>query len=341
MAARQRRKTAITIQDVARHAGVSVSTVSRVLNNKDDVALDTFERVQEVIAELGYTSSLAAKSMRSHKTNVIGLIMPDVGNTFSIEIMKGVNEGITRFGYDLIVYTGGDSTTTLWPAREQKYTALLNGSITDGIIIVAPTASTFPTTYPIVGVDHHPGDTDFPAVIATNRDGALSVMQYLLELGHRRIGFVGGRRDLQSAIRRQQGYEDGLRQADIPIDPVLIQEGNFTAEAGYRCAQNLLQLKGRPTAIFAANDESAFGVINAARDMGLRIPDDLSVVGFDNSPEAAYFPSIGLTTVDQGLHQTGLVATEMLVKLIEGEDVGETIRKIPTRLIARGSCRAI
>jgi LacI family transcriptional regulator len=137
--AMRRSKSSVTIHDVAQAAGVSVSTVSRVLNGKDDVADDTLEKVQRVIENLGYTSSLAAKSMRSRKTNVIGLITPDVGDAFSIEVMKGVNQAIVQFGYDLITYTGGDSTASSWAAREQKYISLLNGSITDGIIIVAPT----------------------------------------------------------------------------------------------------------------------------------------------------------------------------------------------------------
>lgn len=336
-----RPKTSVTIHDVARTAGVSVSTVSRVLNDKDDVAIETYERVQQVIEDLGYTSSLAAKSMRSRKTNVIGLIMPDVGDSFTIEVMKGVNQAITQFGYDLITYTGGDATASSWPAREQKYISLLNGSITDGIIIVAPRALTFPTTYPIVAVDHHPGDTNFPSVLSTNREGALAVMDYLIQLGHRRIGFVGGRTDLQSGIRRHQGYIDGLQRAGISVDPDLVQEGNFTMDVGYRCAQQLLALANPPTAIFAANDQSAFGVIKAAHQMGLKIPDDLSVVGFDNIPETAYYLPGGITTVDQSVREMGRVATEMLVQLINGEKLEETIRKVPTRLIARGSCRAV
>lgn len=335
------KKSAVTIHHVAAAAGVSVSTVSRVLNDKGDVADDTYERVQQVITELGYTSSLAARSMRSRQTNVIGLIMPDVGDPFSQQVMKGVNQAIAKFGYDLITYTGGDISDKSWPAREQKYVSLLNGSITDGIIIFAPTASTFSSTYPIVAVDHHPGGSDFPTVIATNRAGALSAMEYLTQLGHRRIGFVTGRKDLQSGVRRYQGYIDGLQQVGVQPHPDLIIEGNFTLDVGYCCGQQLLSLPQPPTAIFAANDQSAFGVIKAAHEMGLKIPDDLSVVGFDNNPEAAYHLPAGLTTVDQGVHQMGMVATEMLVKLIEGGDVGEMIHKIPTQLVVRGSCRAI
>ena len=331
-----------TIQDVARVAGVSVSTVSRVLNDKEDVAPSTYARVKEVIAELSYTSSLAAKSLRSRKTNVIGLIVPDISASYSIEVMKGVNQATTELGYDLIMYTCGDSTAKSWASREQKYISLLNGGITDGIIIIAPTASTFPTTSPIVAIDHHPGVIDLPTVIANNWDGSSSVVNYLLELGHRRIGFVGGRRDLQSSVRRYQGYADTLRQAGIPIDPALIENGMFTLEGGYIAGRRLLDLEKRPSAIFATNDESALGIIKAAQDIGLKIPDDLSVVGFDNIPESAYYPPpTGLTTVDQGLHQKGVTATEMLVKLIKGIALEQQVVKIPTKLVIRSSCRAI
>lgn len=334
------KKSAVTIHHVAAAAGVSVSTVSRVLNDKGDVADETYERVQQVIAELGYTSSLAARSMRSRKTNVIGLIIPDIGDPFSVLVMKGVNQAIAKFGYDLITYTASDRSPTSWSAREQHYVSLLNGSITDGIIIFAPTASKLTSSYPIVAVDHHPGDSDFPTVIATNWQGALSVMEYLTQLGHRRIGFVGGRSDLQSGVRRYQGYVDGLQRVGVQPDPALITEGDYTLDVGYRCGQDLLALPEPPTAIFAANDQSAFGVIKAAHELGLKIPDDLSVVGFDNTPEAAYHLPAGLTTVDQSVLQMGLVATEMLVKLIEGKQV-EEIYKTPTQLIIRGSCRAI
>jgi LacI family transcriptional regulator len=332
------RRAAVTIQDVAKVAGVSVSTVSRVLNDKDDVAPETYERVRRVIQELGYTSSLAAKGMRSRRTNVLGLVVPDVGDSFSVQVMRGVNQAIKEFGYNLIIYTGGDSGMSTWPAREQQYVSLLNGSITDGIIVVTPRATNFFTHYPLVAVDPHPEEAEFPAVIATNRIGALAVMEYLIGLGHRRIGFIGGRTDLQSALRRFQGYKDGLCQANLPIEQELIQPGDYTYECGCSGAQKLLSLSNPPTAIFAANDQSAFGVLRAAQEAGLRVPDNLSLVGFDNTPEAAY---AGLTTVDQFIDKMGHVATEMLVSLIQGNCLDSNLYKIPTRLIVRGSCRAV
>ncbi len=333
-------KKSPTIQDVARESGVSVSTVSRVLNDKDDVAAETYERVHDVIRKMGYTSSLAARSMRSHRTNVIGLIVPDVEDSFSIQVMKGVNRAITEIDFDLIAYTSGSIKRSSSAERERHYVSLLNTSITDGIIIVTPSTTTFSTAAPVVAVDANTESPECPSVSATNLAGALSVMQYLLGLGHRRIGFIRGRSDLESANQRLEGYRAALLRAGIAIDPALIAQGDFTCERGYRSAQELLALPLRPTAIFAANDQSAIGTIRAARDAGLSVPEDLSVVGFDNIPEAAYMTPT-LTTVDQFIDHMGYVATEMLIQLIQGEPLVRDPYKMPTQLIVRRSCREI
>lgn len=333
-------KSPITIQDVAFAAGVSVSTVSRVLNDKIDVAPETFEKVQRVIEALGYTSSLAAKSMRSRKTNVIGLVVPDLEQSFCLNVVKGVNRAIEQLDYDLLVYTGGSSRDQAWAVRERQYVSLLNGSITDGIIVVTPTAETFSTSYPLVAIDPHLDSADFPAVIATNHVGAVAAMEYLLSLGHRRIGFIGGRPDLQSAIRRLQGYKDSLLQANILFEPDLVQVGDFTQGTGYRCAQKLLALSCRPTAIFAANDKSAIGAIEACTEIGLKVPEDISIVGFDNIEEAS-FVNGGLTTVDQFIGDMGRVAVEMLVSLIQDKSLENQVYRMPTQLIVRNTCRAI
>jgi LacI family transcriptional regulator len=166
------------------------------------------------------------------------------------------------------------------------------------------------------------------------------VMEYLVGLGHRRIGFIGGRPELQSAVQRLQGYKDGLRQAGIPLDPELIQAGDYSTATGMICAQKLLDLSDPPTAIFAANDQSAIGVIKAAQEAGLHVPDDLSVVGFDNIPEAAYIHP-GLTTIDQSVDKMGYVATEMLISLVRGESLDSNLYKMPTHLIIRDSCRPV
>ena len=335
-----RGKKAITIQDVARTAGVSVSTVSRVLNDKDDVAPDTYQRVRDVIQEMGYTSSLAARSMRSRRTNVIGLIIPDVADSFSIQVMKGVNQAIFELDYDLIIYTSGSIKKRSAAEREQYFVSLLNGSIADGVVIVTPAATNFSTASPVVTIDPNSECPECLTIIAANHKGAMAAMEYLLGLGHRRIGFITGRPDLQCAERRLQGYQDALHLAGIPLDPDLIAAGDFSSETGRLCARKLLSLSEPPTAIFAANDQSAIATIETARDMGLRVPDDLSVVGFDNIPEATYFNPV-LTTVDQFIDQMGRVATEKLIGLIQGEALESDSYKMPTQLVVRDTCRAL
>jgi LacI family transcriptional regulator len=334
---RKKRRT-VTIQDVAETAGVSVSTVSRVLNGRVDVASETQGRIQSVIAELGYTSNLAARSMRSIKKNLLGLVVPDIGFPYSIEVMKGVNRAIVESTFDLLLYTTGDIHKSGTISHEQHYVSLLNNSITDGVIIVASAAAEFITNGPIIAVDPHLINPRYPSVQGTNYQAALEVLEYLVNLGHTRIAFICGRPEIGSAQRRLKGYKDGLARAGIEIDADLIRPGDFTTASGYSCTLDLMRLKNPPTAIFAANDQSAIGVYQAANELGLRIPDDLSVVGFDNITEAQY---LGLTTVDQFLSEMGYVATQMLIQLVNKEPLDVDVHKMPTKLVVRNSCRAL
>lgn len=331
------KKRIATIQDVARTAGVSVSTVSRVLNGKVDVARETQDRILSVIDELGYTSNLAARSMRSFKKNLLGLIMPDIAYPYAMEIMKGVNQAIAESEFDLLVYTTGDVRKSGRASHEQKYVSLLNNSLTDGVIIVAPVASEFQTDAPIVSIDPVLSRPNYPSVHATNYQGAVDAMEYLISLGHKRIGYIGGRAELESANRRLRGYRDTLEKAGIPIEEELITSGDYTTEMGVKCAQQLLALPNPPTAIFASNDQAAMGVFQVAEVIGLHIPEDLSVVGFDNIPESKY---MGLTTIDQFISKMGFVATQMLIRLINGQPLEELTYRMKTRLVIRSSCQA-
>jgi LacI family transcriptional regulator, galactose operon repressor len=334
---RKARQT-VTIQDVAKTAGVSVSTVSRVLNGKVDVASETQERIRSVIDDLGYTTNLAARSMRSFKKNMVGLIMPDIAYPFAVEVMKGVNRAIAESEFDLLVYTTGDVRKSGRASHEQKYVSLLSNSITDGVIIVAPVTGEFSTEAPIVSIDPLMSDPNYPSVHATNHQGATDAMNYLLALGHRRIGFISGRAELESSNRRLKGYRDALLNAGLSIDEELIASGDYTTETGVKCAQELLSLENPPTAIFASNDQTAMGVYQVAQERGLRIPNDLSVIGFDNIMESRY---MGLTTVDQFISEMGFVATQMLIKLINGEPLDSQTFKMQTQLVMRTSCRAL
>jgi LacI family transcriptional regulator len=342
----KRNQKRVTIRDVASKAGVSVTTVSRVMNGKDDISEETINRVQAVVQDLGYATSLAARGMRSHRTNVIGLIITDVASYYCQEIMRGVNRGIARLDKHLIVYTSGLMDKENVAQDERSYVALLNGGITDGVIVVTPTATHFTTHAPLVIIDPNNETPDYPAIIATNREGALAAMNYLISLGHRRIGYITGRMELVSSNQRLQGYKDGLIAAGIPLSEDLIEIGDFSTEIAVICARKLLSLPERPTAIFASNDMSAIGVYQAAAEFGLQIPGDLSVIGFDNLHEAAYL-NPPLTTIDQFVEKMGTMATEMLVKLVEGEALPRNpaeeghLYKLPTQLVVRDSCASV
>jgi LacI family transcriptional regulator len=328
---------------VARKAGVSVTTVSRVLNGKDDISEKTTKKVLAVVQSLGYASSLAARGMRSRRTNVIGLIMPNVALYYSQELLRGVNRAVFELHKELIIYTSGVEDRKNVAQRERSNVALLNGSIADGVIVVTPMAPHFATHAPLVIIEPNNESPDSPSIIATNREGALSAMNYLTGLGHRRIGHIAGRTDLVGANLRRQGYADGLAAAGIPMREEWIEIGDYTAGTAEGCARKLLSRPDRPTAIFAANDLSAMGVYRVAAELGLQIPSDLSVIGFDNVDDSAHLDP-PLTTVDQFIEKMGTMAMEMIVKLVQGEPLPENpagdgfIYTIPTRLVIRDSC---
>jgi LacI family transcriptional regulator len=236
------------------------------------------------------------------------------------------------------VYTTGDVRKSGRASHEQKYVSLLTNSISDGVIIVAPVAGEFNIDAPIVSIDPLASNPNYPSVHATNYQGALDAMEYLIGLGHKRIGYISGRAELESSNRRLMGYRELLEKAGIPIDESLIASGDYTTETGVSGARELLALENPPTAIFASNDQMAMGVFQVAEEMGLRIPDDLSVVGFDNITESKY---MGLTTVDQFISEMGYVATQMLIKPINGEALDDQTYRMQTQLVVRNSCREV
>lgn len=323
-----------TIGDVARHAGVSIATVSRVVNERYGVAAATVERVKIAIDELGYEASLIARSLRSQQTNVIGVLVSDI-EPFSAEVLKGVANALRRTGYELIVYSGGHGGSQVgW---EKRYLSRLSGTLTDGTILVTPTVTEVPSRQPVVAVDPHTGNTSFTTVASQNHEGAMSATRHLIELGHTRIGFLGGRADLESARLREAGFRDALAAAGIAVDPTLVADGGFKRETALEPARAMLTRPDRPTAVFAANDLSAIATMEVAAELGLRVPDDLSVVGFDNVPESA-LTDPPLTTVDQSIQRLGEVAAETLIAAIQSPrpDDAREIR-LPAELVLRRS----
>lgn len=327
----------VRIQDVARVAGVSVSTVSRVLNGRSDVSAETYQRVQGIIDELGYSSNLAAKSMRSERTNVIGVILSDLTLSYCLEVVRGIEQVVKAHTYDLMVFSSNQANRSDDPTWERKVVAQLNGSIVDGIIAVTPTTAALPSHAPVVTVD--PCDEgNFPSVISANREGTIEAVRYLIELGHCHIGFIGGRSSLLSARQRRQGYEEAHRLAALPLHPSYYVEGDFSTQTALIAARKLLTLPNRPSAIMAANDLSAFAVIEVANRLGISIPGELSLIGFDNLPESAY-TSPALTTIEQPIGAMGRRAAELLIQSVEGKRVANDIYQLPTRLILRDSCQ--
>lgn len=328
----------VTIGDVAAQAGVSIGTVSKVINGRYGVAAATLARVRGVIDELGYESSIVAQSLRSHRTNVIGILVADI-EPFSAELLKGAAQAIRGTGYELVVYSGGGrgGEQAGW---ERRYLSRVSGTLTDGTVLVTPTVVDFEQSTPVVAVDPHTGSSDLPTVASDNLEGAVAATEYLLGLGHRRIGFLAGRPDLESARLREQGFRQALEAAGIDLDPDLLRVGGYQLETASEPARELLRLPRPPTAIFAANDLMAIRTMEVAGSLGLQIPGDLSVIGFDNVPESA-LTSPGLTTVEQPIQKMGHEAVRMLIGLIDATWSGPLELTLPTTLVERQSCRAL
>jgi LacI family transcriptional regulator, galactose operon repressor len=328
----------VTIGDVAEAAGVSVATVSKVINDRYGVSAATSSRVKAVVSELGYESSLIARSLRSHRTNVLGILVADI-EPFSAELLKGVARAIKSSGYELIVYSGGGHGQE-HAGWERRNVSRLSGTLADGIILVTPTVDDVGASGPIVAVDPHSGDSTMPNVHSDNLAGAITAMEYLIGLGHRRIGFLAGRPDLESAQRREQGYHDALATTGIEFDPNLVRVGGYELETSREPARELLELADPPTAIFAANDLSAIQTMNVARSLGLLVPEEVSVIGFDNIPESA-LTDPPLTTIDQSIQTMGEEAVRLLVDLLNGVTGRPHQVTLPTKLVERQSCRVI
>ena len=331
-------RSRVTIDEVARDAGVSVATVSKVLNGRDGVAAGTSRRVREVIERLGYESSLVASSLRSRRTNVIGILVAEF-EPFSTEILKGASQAITGTGYELLAYSaaGRPGSGAGW---ERRYLSRLGGTLIDGAVLVTPTVVDSGDDIPVVAIDPHTGPTGMPTVDSDNLAGAVLATEHLLRLGHRRIGFLAGRPDLESSRLREQGYRRALAAAGIRPDPELVRVGDYRRESAHAPARELLSLPDRPTAIFAANDLSAIGTMEAALSLGLSVPGDVSVVGFDNVPESA-LTSPPLTTVHQPMHQMGSEAIHLLIQLMTGSGERGAHVRLPTGLVERSSCRPL
>ncbi|MBA2394881.1 MAG: LacI family DNA-binding transcriptional regulator [Ktedonobacteraceae bacterium] len=329
-----------TITSIASIAGVSIPTVSRVLHNHPDVAPETRKRVELVIEESGFIRNRVKQGLRRKSSGIVDMLIPDLNNPYSIEIVRGVEEVLSRTNLRLALSVTQDTLQL-----EQRWlTKILNSEATDGAILVLlhGQQQCFDTLskhkIPFVAIDQR-GDLglDVPSVGTTNWFGGRLATEHLISLGHRRIAIITGPPSIRCSQDRLAGYRATLDDACIPVDPALIRSGAFVQETGYDQACALLELPEPPTAIFTGNDMQAMGVYSAFRARGLRIPHDMSVIGFDDVPIASIL-SPSLTTVRQPLMEMGRVGTTMLLRLIAGEPLDSTRVELTTTLCVRASC---
>jgi LacI family transcriptional regulator len=331
-----------TITEIAAKAGVSIPTVSRVLNNRPDVAPGTRKRVEQVIEESGFIRSRVKNVLRKETSGIVDMLVSDLANLYSVEIVRGVEEVLERTELRLALSFTHDSVQI-----EQRWLAKVIDGATDGaILVLAHGQSNRLDTLrrhkiPFVVVDHR-GELgpDVPSVGATNWLGGRMATEHLLSLGHRRIAIISGDVALRCSRDRIAGYRAALEDAGIAVDPELIRPGAFIQQTGYEQTCALLDLPEPPTAIFAGSDTQAMGVYSALRARGLSVPDSMSVVGFDDVPIASIVTP-ALTTVRQPLVEMGRVATTMLVRLIAEEPLDSMRVELTTTLIERESCSVL
>jgi LacI family transcriptional regulator len=335
---RATRAERVTIREIADEAAVSIATVSRVLNNRADVSDETRELVQRVIRKRGYRSNRNAQTLPAGRTGLVGVLVPLVHPEYFSTILSGVAEALYDQDMRLIL-----SPTDHLYDREVSLLERLTHGATDGALIVLPEEEgpdlehLLVEGFPFVVVDPRTRLAErIPTVSAAHAAGADQAMRHLLELGHRRIGVITGIPDWVASERRLQGYHAGLAGASIPPDPELIVAGDWEIGGGMAAAERLLSLPEPPTAIFAFNDNMAVGAIRVARARGLRVPEELSVVGFDDV-EFATVVAPGLTTIRQPLAELGRMGVDRLVRLLQGRRLEAMNVELGTRLVVRES----
>lgn len=322
----------LTIQDIARLAGVSHSTVSRVLNKKPDVDVTTRERVLQVMQEQGYVPNLAAAQLAGGRSQILGVLVPSLAWPFIPDIMQGVvgaslhwplipeiMRGVTEFigetSYELLLYS-----ISRHKDHRDVINRILATQLVSGLLAILPGEAAddlmraHEQELPLVVIDDQGVVNGLPWVGTDNRYGAYLAVKHLIGLGHRRIGHIRGL--FACSEERYQGYCDALREAGLPLDPALVLQGDFEIASGQACARVFFAMPERPTAIFVGNDQMAYGVLAAAEQRGVRVPHDVAVVGFDDIPLSAHIRP-ALTTVRQPFFEMGQCAAELLLSLAD------------------------
>lgn len=332
----------VTIKDVAKKANVSISTVSRVINDSKPVSNEIKQRVLKVIEETGYTPNPVARSLVMKKSQLIGVIVPDISNFFIGEILNGVEEIGKMYDYDIILCnTYGELN------QELRYLNLLKSKQVEGIIFMTRNIHQKHKEFfdmgdlPIVIINKNTSELNVPSICIDHYQASYDMTNYLINNGHKRIALIRSGVDNDVfGIDQLNGYAQALKENGIELDEGLVKNGMSKMEIAYECVQEIIKDKLNPTAIFATSDYMAIGAINSLFDNGFNVPEDVSVVGFNDIKLASmYRPK--LTTIKQPIYDIGAVAIRLIIKKIKGEETNENINILPHELIERDSCRNI
>jgi len=340
MTPRKQRNSSTTIQDVANFAGVSPATVSRVLNNYPYISDEVRSAVQNAIAHLSYEPNRVAQRLRATRSRLIGLIVTDITNPFFNMIMSSIESVFFDKGFSVLM-----SNTAANPQKEFDYLTMMENEEVAGLVI-APTsenvdhiAELAKSGLPIVIIDRRLSNAQVDMVLADNVAGAQAAVEHLINLGHRRIGHLGGRMRLTSGRERYEGYQQAMKNRNLPVSEGWVRFGDHRHESGYSRALELLDERNTPTAWFIANNMMTLGALNAIHDRGKRIPDDIAIVGFDDMPWAISL-NPPLTVVAQPTLDIGYRAANMLLERIDKPDLPPRTEILETKLIIRASCGA-
>ncbi|MGD0893556.1 MAG: LacI family DNA-binding transcriptional regulator [Terracidiphilus sp.] len=328
----------VTMHQIARAASVSLGTVSHVINGTAKVREPLRQRVLKAIATLGYEPNELSRGLRLNRTNIIGMIIPDITNPFFPAVVRGVEDVAYRDSYRLVLCNTDND-----PSKEAIYLGQLKSFLPAGILIIPSPDSTISSNTsgpPIVCVDRRPDGWKGDIVTVANREGSYKAAQHLIDMGHRQIGVIAGPSHLTNALERVSGFRQAFNDASIPISPEYIQEAHFDRNSGYSSAMRLLQLLPRPTAIFATNDLMAMGALLAIRDSRLVCPKDVSVISFDGL-DVTELTEPALTTVYQPGYQLGYAAARLLLeRIVAPSDPAKEI-ELETELRVRHSVARI
>jgi len=336
---RQRKGTkAASIYDVARESGVSVFTVSAVINNKAHVSKKLRERVEEAIRKLKYRPNLIARSLAKQRTHTIGMIVPDIANPFFPMVVRGAEDAAQKHGYNLLLCNSDDNLD-----KEEREIELLLSKRVDGILLTKAAEDFRPALHqmikdariPFVLVMRTYPKLTKDAVITDDYQGAYDAVCHLARAGRRRIGLISGPLKVSNALARFQGFQDALKATGLPFEKELMVEGDYRIESGFRAGHALLSY--RPDGIYIANHLMTVGLLKAAEEMGLRCPDDFGLVSFDDYPWLGVFRP-KLTTVELPKHQLGSESAELLIARIAGNRKKAELRKLQPELRIRESC---